>query len=254
MKARIIRMSNEELETVVEEARPSLVNALRRAIISEVPIFAVDEVIFFENSTPFFDEYIAHRLAMVPLRTSLDIAKADPERTVVLELTKEAKEEIETVYSGELRSSDPLVIPANNRIPIIKMRKGQRIRLQAVARLGKGKDHSKWQPSVAVSYSYMPIYRLSKDLLEKCDLSSCSGCIKKKGKEVVVDYPSLCDDCLNSLERCRLNNPEKVSREWDDSRIILRYETTGALTAPEIFLEAINQLKLKFNEFLQKLG
>lgn len=254
MKARIVKMTDNELVVVVEEARPPLVNALRRAVISEVPIFAVDEVIFFENSTPFLDEYIAHRLAMVPLKTSPDIVKADPERTVVLELAKEAKEEVETVYSGELKSSDPIIVPANREIPIVKMRKGQRIRLQAVARLGKGKDHSKWQPAVAVGYSYMPIYRLDEDLLEKCDLSKCDGCIKKKGISVVVDHPVLCEGCLDMLERCRLDNPEKASREWDDSRIILRYETTGALTAPEIFLEAINQLKLKFNELLQGLG
>ncbi len=254
MRARIVKLTGDEAVIVVEEAKPPLVNALRRAIISEIPIFAVDEVIFFENSTPFFDEYIAHRLAMIPLKTDLDVVRADPDRTVVLELVREAKEDVETVYSGELKSSDPLIVPANERIPIIKMRQGQRIRLQAVARLGKGKDHSKWQPAVAVGYSYMPMYELSKDLLKECSLSKCDECMKKKGKKVLVDYPVLCEGCLEALERCRLDNPDRVVREWDDSRIILRYETTGALSAQEVFLEAINQLKLKFNEFLEKLG
>ncbi len=254
MRARIVKLTDDEAVIVVEEAKPPLVNALRRAIISEIPIFAVDEVIFFENSTPFFDEYIAHRLAMVPLKTNLDVVRADPERTVVLELVREAKEDVETVYSGELKSSDPLIVPANERIPIIKMRQGQRIRLQAVARLGKGKDHSKWQPAVAVGYSYMPVYELSKDLLKECDLSKCDECMKKKRKKVLVDYPVLCEGCLEALKRCRLDNPDKVVRKWDDSRIILRYETTGALSAQEVFLEAINQLKLKLNEFLERLG
>ena len=253
MRARIIKLTGDEAIIVVEEAKPPLVNALRRAIISEVPVFAVDEVIFFENSTPFFDEYIAHRLAMVPLRTSMDIVRSDPERTVVLELNKEAKEDLETIYSGDLKSTDPLIVPANDRIPVIKMRKGQKIRLQAVARVGRGKDHSKWQPAVAVGYSYMPVYELSRDLLKKCDLSSCGDCMKRKGKKVIIDCPVSCEGCLESLERCRLDNPEGITSKWDDSRIILRYESSGSLPAQEIFLEALNQLKRKFIEFSEKL-
>jgi len=253
LRAKIVSLDREKAVLVIEEAKPPLVNSLRRAIISEVPIFAVDEVIFFENSTPFFDEYIAHRLAMVPLKTDLSIVKADPDRTVVLELVKEAKESVETVYSGELKSSDPLIVPANERIPIIKMRQGQRIRLQAIARVGRGKEHSKWQPAAAVGYSFMPVYELEKSLLKDYDLSNCKDCMETKGKIVKVDYPILCEGCLEALERCRLNNPDRVKRSWDHSRIIIRYESTGSLAASEIFLEALNQLKLKFNEFLEKL-
>ncbi len=248
LKARIIDLNGYKAILVIEDAKPTLVNAIRRAIISEIPIFAVDEVIFFENSTPFFDEYIAHRLAMIPLKTSMDVVKTDPNRTVILELEREAKESTETIYSGDLKSSDPLVIPASNRIPIIKMRQGQRIRFQAIARVGRGKNHSKWQAAAAVGYSFMPMYEFERSLLKLCNLSKCDGCMKKKRKIVKVEYPTIYNGCLEELEKCRLNNPGKVKREWDQSRIILRYESTGSLTPSEIFLEALDQLKLKFNE------
>ena len=253
MKARIIDLNGSKAILVIEDAKPTLVNAIRRAIMSEIPIFAVDEVIFFENSTPFFDEYIAHRLAMIPLKTSMDVVRTDPNRTVILELEKEAKESVETIYSGDLKSSDPLIVPANDRIPIIKMRQGQRIRFQAIARVGRGRDHSKWQAAAAVGYSFMLIYEFEKSLLKQCDLSKCDNCMKKRGKTVRVDYPVLCDGCLEELEKCRLNNPDKIKREWDQSRIILRYESTGSLTPSEIFLEALNQLKLKFNELANEI-
>jgi len=252
LRVRVIELSKERAFLVLEGVTPSFANSIRRAIIGEVPTFAIDEVIFFENSTPFFDEYIAHRLAMIPLRTSLDLVRVDPNRTVVLELSKKAKEPIETVYSGELKSSDPLVYPANDRIPIIKMRKGQRLRFQAIARLGRGKDHSKWSPAAAVGYSYMPIYELVGEGVE-CDLSSCSDCMRSDGGVIRVDYPVLCRDCWEALERCRVRNPEKVVRSWDESRIIIRYESTGSLGADEIFMEALNQMKGKLNEFLSKI-
>ncbi len=251
MKVRIIDLNGYKAILVIEDAKPPLVNAIRRAIVSEIPIFAVDEVIFFENSTPFFDEYIAHRLAMIPLKTSMDVVKSDPNRTIVLELEKEAKESVETIYSGELKSSDPLIVPANDKIPIIKMRRGQRVRFQAIARIGRGKDHSKWQAAAAVGYSFMPVYEFGKSILKLCDLSKCDECMKKRGKAIIIDYPVICDGCLEELEKCRLSNPNEIKREWDQSRIILRYESTGSLTPSEIFLEALNQLKLKFNELLK---
>lgn len=253
MRVRVIELSEEKAFLVLEGVTPSLANSIRRAIVGEVPTFAVDEVIFFENTTPFFDEYIAHRLAMIPLRTSLDLIRSDPNRNVVLELSRRAKDLIETVYSGELKSSDPLVYPANDRIPIIKMRKGQKIRFQAIARLGRGKDHSKWSPAAAVGYSYMPVYELVDQNLE-CDLSACSDCMKSDNGVIRVDYPVLCEGCWEALERCRVRNPGKVVRNWDESRIIIRYESTGSLRPDEIFFEALNQMKAKLNEFLSKIG
>lgn len=252
MRVRVIELSEERAFLVLEGVTPSLANSIRRAIIGEVPTFAVDEVIFFENTTPFFDEYISHRLAMIPLRASSDLVRVDPSRSVVLELSKRAKDPIEVVYSGELKSSDPLVYPANERIPLIKMRKGQRIRFQAVARLGRGRDHSKWSPAAAVGYSYMPVYELTDPNLG-CDLDNCSDCMKPDGDVIRVDYPVLCEGCWEALERCRLRNPDKVLRNWDESRIILRYESTGSMRPDEILLEAINQMKTKLNELLSKI-
>lgn len=253
MKVRVIELSDQRTLLVLEGVSPSFANSIRRAIIAEVPTFAIDEVIFFENTTPFFDEYIAHRLAMIPLKTSLDLLRIDPNRTVVLELSKKAKDPIEIVYSGELKSSDPLVYPANDKIPIIKMRKGQKLRFQAIARIGRGKDHSKWSPAAAVGYSYMPIYELKGLESIECDLSQCSNCIESDGGILRVDYPVLCDGCLEALERCRVRNPDKIIRRWDESRIIISYESTGSLRPEEIFSEALNQVKGKLGELLSKI-
>lgn len=136
------------------------VNAVRRLSISEVPTLAIDDVIILENSSVMHDEAIAHRLGLVPLRTDLDRFvmphDCDCKSTlgcskcrVLLVLDSEANEKTKVVTSGELLSEDELVKPVSRDIPIIILAPSQKLKFEAYARLGVGKDHAKWQPTSA---------------------------------------------------------------------------------------------------------
>lgn len=136
------------------------VNALRRLSISEVPTLAIDDVIILENSSVMHDEAIAHRLGLIPLRTDLDRFvmphDCDCKSTlgcskcrVLLVLDSEANEKTKVVTSGELLSEDELVKPVSRDIPIIILAPSQKLKFEAYARLGVGKDHAKWQPTSA---------------------------------------------------------------------------------------------------------
>ena len=118
-------------------------NALRRICLNGIPVFAIDTVDIIENSSVSPDEGIAHTLGLIPLKTELDGADESNSR-VMLVLDSEATENTRVVTSAELESKDQVVKPISNQIPIIHLAPGQRIKLEAYARLGRGTEHSKW--------------------------------------------------------------------------------------------------------------
>ncbi len=123
----------------------ALANAIRRIATASVGCFAVDSVTFYENSSAMFDEYIAHRIGLVPLLTPKGYGETD---SVVLSLESDGPG---TVYSKDLKSSDKEVTAANGNIPIIKLADGQRIRADCKAVLGAGSRSAKFQPGI-ISY------------------------------------------------------------------------------------------------------
>ena len=118
-------------------------NALRRICLNGVPVFAIDTVDIIENSSVLPDEGIAHTLGLIPLKTELTGSDESNSR-VMLVLDSEATENTKVVTSAELESKDEIVKPVSNQIPIIHLAPGQRIKLEAYARLGRGTEHSKW--------------------------------------------------------------------------------------------------------------
>jgi len=122
-----------------------LANAIRRAAIGEVGCFAVDRVTFYENTSSIFDEYVAHRIGLVPILTPKGYGETD---AIVFSLDVEGPV---TAYSKDLKASDKEVRVANENIPLIKLAEGQKIRADCKAVIGKGSTSAKFQPGI-VSY------------------------------------------------------------------------------------------------------
>lgn len=134
----------------------SIVNAIRRIILDEVPTFAIEEVEIISNSSPLYDETLAHRLGLLPLKTDLksynfrDMCKCGGVGCALCEVKLSLKEEGEGfVLSSSIKSDDPKVIPAHKEIPVTKLFGEQKIEANLKAILGKGREHSKWAPAHA---------------------------------------------------------------------------------------------------------
>src|SRR5271154_932307 len=159
-KVKVLEESDEKVSLQIEGIDRSYANAIRRFCISEVPSMAIDDIVILENSSVLYDEILAHRLGMIPLKTDLE-RYVLPEKCdcgsplgcqkcrVLLVLDATAKDKPRTVLSGDLVSEDRDIAPTSPNIPIVKLAIGQSVKLEAYARLGKGKEHAKWQPATA---------------------------------------------------------------------------------------------------------
>ena len=67
-KIEILHIAPHHIQFILSETDTSMANALRRIMIAEVPTLAIDLVEYSENSSVLNDEYIAHRLGLIPIR------------------------------------------------------------------------------------------------------------------------------------------------------------------------------------------
>ena len=141
MKIKIIEDDEKALQFEVSGTDNYHVNTLRRAVMNRVKCFAIDKAMFYENTIAIFDEYIAHRIGLVPISTP---QKGYGEADEVLFTLDASGPGI--VYSKDLVSSDKEVRVANEGIPIIKLAEGQKLRIEGKAVLGNGAKHAKFQP------------------------------------------------------------------------------------------------------------
>lgn len=128
----------------VADVSTSFANMIRRYSMSRVPVMAIDSVTFYDNTSPLWDEYIAHRLGLLPLTTP---EKTPASAEIILSLDAEGPK---TVYSSEMTSSDKDIVVAKN-IPIVTLGQGQHLRFEAKAIQGTGRGHAKFQAGI-VSY------------------------------------------------------------------------------------------------------
>lgn len=259
MKVEILELSENSAKFILSGADAAFANSLRRIMIGEVPKMAIDDVNIYENTSLLYDEILAHRLALIPLKTDLNSYVPREECKceggcslcqVSLTLSVEGPK---TVYSGDLVSSDPKIVPADGKIPIVRLKQGQRIVLEAIARLGKGKDHAKWQPTVACAYKNVAKITVS----DECN--GCGKCIdacprkilEMRENRVAVKDEKLCSYCKHCMEVCEA---DAIHVELLNDVFLFSFETDGSLPAEEIILRACDILKSKAKEFASKVA
>src|SRR3989338_6179729 len=104
----------------------SIANAIRR-YVSQIPIVAVDEVEILKNDSALYDETIAHRIGLIPLKMEKGLNDRS-EIDLKLVTNKEGN-----VLSGNLKGKAKVVY---ENIPITNLSKGQELEIIAKAKLG----------------------------------------------------------------------------------------------------------------------
>jgi len=215
----------------------SLANAIRR-YVNHIPLLAVDEVLISKNDSPLYDETIAHRVGLIPLK----MEKSKKEGKIKLNVTKEGM-----VYSGELKGD---IKPVYDNIPITFLNKEQEMEFEAKVKLGIGSEHSKFSPGM-IYYRNVVEITMDKDLREQIKNACSDAEIKEKGgKIIVVDNGK--KEIMDICERISQENGKAAEVEMKDD-LVITIESYGQISPEEIFKKSVEELEKDLETVSKKI-
>jgi DNA-directed RNA polymerase alpha subunit len=150
MRVKILVDNADYLEFSVDNMDTTMANSLRRIMIADIPTWAIEKVQIYKNTTVLPDEFISHRLGLIPLTSSPDIV-IDTD-SIEFSFNMKAKEDTIEEWTSDLLEPNSIITPAIDGIPIVKACKGQELNFNAIAVKGTGADHSKWSPVTTTTH------------------------------------------------------------------------------------------------------
>lgn len=213
----------------------SLANAIRR-YVNQVQTIAIDEVDISKNDSPLYDETLAHRMGLIPLKAS---TKVNAEGKL-----KTKKEGF--VYSGEIEGIDVVY----DKIPLTLLNKNQEVDIKIRVRKGHGEEHSKFSPGF-IFYREASEVEMDKSVLDEVKSVCPDAEVKEKGGKIVVadnKEKEVCDVCEGICDKEGKEISIKPTGE-----LIITVETYGQLKAEDIFKKSIESLKKDLEEVAKKI-
>ena len=192
----------------------NLANAIRRSAL-EIPTMAIDEVEIIKNDSALYDEILAHRMGLIPIKTGV---------------SKETKFKLKDkgpkiIYSTDLSPS----VGTDYKLPIVILDEAQEIELVASANLGKGIDHIKYSPGL-IYYKH----NLDTDVIDFIEVDESGNA--SYNEEEFKD---------KALTEEQINKIKKVKQV---SELVFNIESWGQIEVREIFSKAIEVLDKNLQE------
>ena len=216
------------------ELNYSLLNAVRRSV-EEIPTLAIEDVEIFKNDSALYDEVLAHRIGLIPLKNE---GKITSKSSGTFSLKKVGPG---TVYSGDFKGDLKIVY---DNIPLTILEKDQEIEIVATALVGTGLQHTKHVPGL-IYYRHLFEVKSGNVKIDSI-VQNSQGAIKpeKKGSKWICDLSDAQTDEIKALDK------ESVS---DSSEYLLFIESFGMLDSEKIFSKAIETLQKNIESFEESL-
>ncbi|MDP1729532.1 MAG: DNA-directed RNA polymerase subunit D [archaeon] len=206
---------SDEIVSIKTDMDISLANAIRRSV-NYIPTLAVDSLEISKNDSALYDEIIAHRVGLIPLKDEklklpkeCGCEKEDGCGKCSIKLKLSASGPC-VVYSDELSPKSSIVY----KMPITILDKDQELEFVATARMGLGIEHAKFAPG-------MIYYRYAEDL---------------ENEE---------DEAFNKLV--------EKSKKSVEKELSMFIESWGQIPAKEIFTDSIDILNKEIKELVKEI-
>ncbi|KAF1835998.1 DNA-directed RNA polymerase subunit D [Decorospora gaudefroyi] len=260
INVRFLQADSQRANFIVQNFNLETANALRRTMLAEIPTLAIDVVEVRDNTSVLADEFVCHRLGLVPLSSTgveelLYARDCDCDGycdNCSVTLTLNAKctgSEIMKVYARDLviesrtpndELGKPVITDAEGTGScIVKLRRGQAINMKCIAKKGIAKEHAKWAPSAAIGFEYDPANKLHHlDYWFEEDPEK--------------EWPK--DEARINLDGGPPNPDEEFKYDAVPTRFFYDVETVGGIPPDQIVQQGIAVLQVKLAGVLKALS
>jgi DNA-directed RNA polymerase subunit D len=245
-----------KLSFLLKDSDEIFANTIRRIIIEEVPTLAVEDLEIKENSSALYDEMLALRIGLIPIKTDLrsyelkQKCKCKGEGCARCELKMSLKVGKKGyVCAEETESTDPKCTFVYPHMPLTKLLAKQKVDINMTAILGQGKDHTKWVPGL-VFYKKEPVIKIKGKIADaEAIAKACpKGIFAAKNEKITLNEEKvydchLCQQCVELDKNITLE---------DSGNFIFNVESWGQLNCKDI-LEKSAEILIEKIEEMEKI-
>jgi DNA-directed RNA polymerase subunit D len=261
VQVELLELREDRVRFLLKGVTPAFANAIRRASLCEVPTLAIDEISIYDNTSVLFDEQLALRLGLVPIKsedvdnfTISDECDCEglgcPGCQVGMMLTAEGPG---TVYSRDIKFADPGVETAYKNIPIVTLGDGEKLMLEGTVTLKRGTAHARWQAGTHCGYKNLP------DIQIGSDCEACGRCVEACPRDIlVIEEGTLkvtdaakCSICKLCIGECEVGAIKLVPIK--DS-FVMNIDSDGSIPARYLVAKAANEIEMRAKSLKEQLA
>jgi len=235
-----LKKSGNAHKFLLQGTRHDIVNALRRSIVGHIQTLAIEKVMIYKNESVMPDEFLAHRLGLVPINAR------DFNDTTEFSLSLEKTGGV--VKSGDIETNGLVDIPYKN-IPLVKLNDKKKLELELVALTGTGDMHIKWNPAL-VYFNNVPSIKTKGKVDEKLAKLCMHKLIEIKAGKAVLSDPYNCDAC----RYCCSVSDGVIEMDMLDDEFVFTIEPYGNLDVDLIISGAVDYLQKELSELEDQIG
>jgi len=262
LKVELLELEGDRIRFLLSGATMAFANGIRRVCMAEVPCLAIDEIALYDNTSVLFDEQIALRIGLVPLKAENLDTFARPEDCecggqgcpgcrVDFILSVEGPG---MVYSRDIHFTDPGVTAAFDNIPLVVLGEGEKLVIEGFATKRIGSDHAKWNSGTLCGYKSLPSIEIS---------GACNGCgkcvkecprqalIQDEGGRAKATNTLNCSLCKLCIEVCEAGAVKIIPIL---NSFVMTVESSGEMPAKELVASASQEIRKRAVEFEAKLA